>query len=58
MIICPSTFDWSGADFIAMNNYLNSVDRNIVFGFNFDADSIWNAFKGVIWPIIEMFVSK
>ena len=55
---CLSTFDWSGADFIAINNYFNSVDWNIVFGFNFDADIIWNAFKSLIWPIIEMFVPK
>ena len=49
-------FDWSNADFTGINNYLCGIDWNCVFGYNFDADSIWNAFKCTIWPIIEIFV--
>ena len=51
-------FDWSAADFDAINNCLFEIDWNLVFGYNFDADSIWNAFKCTIWPIISMFVPR
>ena len=49
---------WSNADFTGINNYLCGIDWNCVFGYNFDADSIWNGFKCTIWPIIEIFVPK
>ena len=53
-----SIFDWSAADFDAINNFLFEIDSNLVFGYNFDVDSIWNAFKCTIWPIIYMFVPR
>ena len=42
----------------AMNNYLYSIDWHSVFGFNFSADTIWNEFKNILWPIISLFVPK
>ena len=53
-----TVFDWSNADFAGINIYLRGIDWNCVFGFNFNADSIWNAFKSTIWPIIAMFVPR
>ena len=38
-------FDWSAANFDQITNHLNAIDWHLVFGYNFDADSIWHAFR-------------
>ena len=37
---------------------LFNIDWHLLFGYNFDIDSLWNNFKSIIWPIIELYVPK
>ena len=37
-------YNWSAANYDAINDFLLSFDWNIIFGFYFDADSIWSEF--------------
>ena len=30
----------------------------MLFGYNFDVESIWSNFKAIIWPIIDLYVPK
>ena len=48
--------DWSRADFDGINNVLCTVDWHLLFGYCFDAESIWSGFKNIIWPIITSYV--
>ena len=48
--------DWSRADFDGINNVLCTVDWHLLFGYCFDAESIWAGFKNIIWPIITLYV--
>ena len=41
-----------------MNDFLLSFDWNIIFGFYFDADSIWSEFKKVLWHVITLHVPE
>ena len=51
-------FNWSAGDFEAINHELNSIDWHLLFGFRFTADALWNQFKTIIFPIIEMHAPK
>ena len=48
--------DWSAADYVYINKYLDTFDWHSVFGFSFDADAMWNNFKTIMWPVIEAYV--
>ena len=48
--------DWPKADFDAINDALCAVDWHLLFGYCFDADTIWSSFKNIVWPIIVSFV--
>ena len=54
-IVLP-TYDWANANFQAINECLNSFDWNWIFGYNFDADSIWLQFKSVLMSVISLHV--
>ena len=49
-------FDWSSGDYLSINTHLANLDWNNIFGYNFDADSIWDCFKSIIWPIVSIYV--
>ena len=51
-------YNWNGADYRAINEYLRTFDWHSIFGFNFDVESLWRGFKSVMWPIIDMFVPR
>ena len=51
-------YNWSAANYDAINDFLLSFDWNIIFGFYFDADSIWSEFKKVLWHVITLHVPK
>ena len=51
-------YDWSAADYDAINDHINNIDWHNLFGFNFTPDSLWSGFKSLIWPIIDVFVPK
>ena len=51
-------YDWSNGDYDRMNEYLFNIDWHLLFGFNFDPNSLWDNFKSIIWPIIELYVPK
>ena len=53
-----SAYNWSQANFQSINSLLSMVDWHNIFGFNFDADSIWTQLKSVINPIIDLNVPK
>ena len=48
-------YNWSAADYSAINDALNTVNWHSLFGFNYTADDLWSEFKKVIWPIIIMY---
>ena len=54
-IILP-TFKWNDGDYVAINHHLSTIDWHSLFGFNFDVESLWSAFKSIIWPIISLYV--
>jgi len=43
---------------VSINNVLNAFDWHSLFGFNFDAESMWSGFKNVIWPVISAYVPQ
>ena len=49
-------YDWSSGDYLSINSHLANLDWNNMFGYNFDADSIWDCFKSIIWPIVAIYV--
>ena len=49
-------YDWTSADFASRNNYLSHIDWSNLFSFYFNPDDLWNQFKNIIWPIIDLFV--
>ena len=51
-------YDWDSADYNTISNQLLTVDWHGLFGYNFDANSIWSSFKAIIWPIIDCYVPK
>ena len=51
-------YDWSSADYSAINDAIHSVDWHVLFGQNFDANSIWRELKNILWPIISLFVPQ
>ena len=51
-------YDWDSADFDSINSQLISFNWHAIFGYNFDVNTIWTAFKNVIWPIIDCYVPK
>ena len=51
-------YDWTGADFTAINEDINNLDWNRLFGTNFDVESIWNSLKSMILLIIELHNPK
>ena len=53
-----SVYDWSAADYSATNEQLTNINWHELFGYNFDVNSIWNKFKTILWPIIDLFVPK
>ena len=50
-------YNWSMANYSAMCDQLNFIDWHLLFGFFFDADSLWNKFKEIIWPVVSIHVS-
>ena len=34
------------------------IDWHVIFGYNFDVETIWLKFKSIIWPIIDLYVPK
>ncbi|MFZ2538081.1 MAG: reverse transcriptase family protein [Oscillospiraceae bacterium] len=51
-------YDWTSADYNAINDQLKSFNWYELFGFNFNVDAIWEKFKLILWPIIDCFVPK
>ena len=51
-------YDWSAANYHAINSALEQFDWHLLFGYYFDADSLWEQFKNIIWPIIQLFVPR
>ena len=51
-------YDWSAADYTAINDALEQIDWHSLFGYFFDADSLWKQFKTIIWPVIELYVPR
>ena len=50
-------YDWSAGDYNAIkNNALAQFDWHLLFGYYFDADSLWEHFKLIVWPVIQFFV--
>ena len=49
-------FNWSAANYDALNDFLLSFDWNIIFGIDVDADSTWSEFKKVLWHVITLHV--
>ena len=49
-------YNWSAANYEAINETIREVDWHSLFGYNFDADSLWTWFKQIIWPIISSYV--
>ena len=49
-------YDWASADYASINAFLSQVDWSHLFSFYFTPDDLWNQFKNIIWPIIDMFV--
>ena len=49
-------YDWASADYASINAFLSQVDWSHLFSFYFTPDDLWNQFKSIIWPIIDMFV--
>ena len=54
-IVLP-TYDWTNANFQAINEHFNNFDWNFIFGYNFDANSIWLQFKSVLMSVITLYV--
>ena len=50
--------DWSSADYPAMNEAIHSIDWHTLFGYYFDANSLWNELKNILWPIISLYVPQ
>ena len=51
-------FDWSKGDYDKINESLFNIDWHQLFGYNFDMNSLWDNFKTIIWPIIELYVPR
>ena len=51
-------FDWSSANYSAINDVILNVDWHRLFGTNFDANSLWDELKNIIWPIISLYVPQ
>ena len=51
-------YDWPNGDYDKINECLFNIDWNLLFGYNFDINSLWFNFKSIIWPIIELYVPK
>ena len=51
-------YDWSNGDYDKINECLFNIDWNLLFGYNFDINSLWVNFKSIIWPVIELYVPK
>ncbi|MFZ2539529.1 MAG: reverse transcriptase family protein, partial [Oscillospiraceae bacterium] len=49
-------FDWSSGNYEAINAVLKDFDWHSLFGFYFDANSLWDQFKNMLWPVIYEFV--
>ena len=43
-----TVYDWSSADFSAMNDVMQTIDWHSIFGFHFTANAIWNEFKNIL----------
>ena len=54
--ITVPVYNWSAGNYNAINDCLSTIDWHNLFGFHFDADSIWSGFKEIIWPIISLHV--
>ena len=49
-------YDWSSGNYVAINAQLASIDWNNLFGFNFDANSLQERLKSIVWPIISLHI--
>ena len=56
--IVLTAYDWSAGNYHAINEFLCCFDWNNIFGFNFNADAIWNEFKAVLWHVISLYVPR
>ena len=53
-----SIYDWSAGDYGAITSAMQAVDWHVLFGHYFDANSMWQQFKNIIWPLIDQYVPK
>ena len=51
-----TSYDWSKANYEAINETLLSIDWHSIFGYFFEADTLWSQIKTVLWPIIALHV--
>ena len=49
-------YDWSSADYPSLNAHLAQIDWSNLFSYHFTSDDLWNQFKSIIWPIIDIYV--
>ena len=49
-------YDWRNADFESINLFLQSFDWNLLFGYYFDSETLWNNFKSILWSAIALHV--
>ena len=51
-----TSYDWSEANYEAINETLLSIDWQSILGYFFEADTLWSEIKTVLWPIIALHV--
>ena len=56
--IILTSYNWNSANFQAINEALLMIDWHVIFGYNFDVETIWLKFKSIIWLIIDLYVPK
>jgi len=51
-------YNWSDANYGALNDYLQSVNWNFVFQTCFDTESCWATFHSILTDALDIFVPK
>ena len=49
-------YDWDSADYPSLNAHLAQIDWSTLFSYYFTSEDLWNQFKSILWPIIEIYV--
>ena len=52
------SYNWKNADYEAITCYVNSVNWNQIFQVCFNVEECWNAFTGVLYEAVNLFVPK